>query len=462
MSFKITLAMYSYQTLAVWLLTMVWAQLAQTQSAQYPLLPNQREAAPLPHDEDRFMITKTVFFEVNPEDRPNDVAIHENISSTIFPRGVTGGIEFVPGEWGQQHKLTALVRLSSNNEIALNLVSIRNDTRNLFVDSASVPSPSLDSTLALDPALKVDIVVFIKPQTFRLRKTHVSTVNLNIQFFQDIWFETYYLTLSAVNGFITGLQSPRFMVQDINITSHHGPILGNWSLSASASFTTLTNNIYVNLFPTLWSAGPYTTANIFAQSEKGNIDIRMPFEPDKLSLRNGSSIIETRQGSITGTLVHCGETVLKAGNEIDVKLLPYWAFYNREVVMPHNYITTESGDGNTTVEVLPPVYHRYYKMNPLFFAVSRHVQGDVVSGNEYRRMKLVYPGQWGGVATGYAGGGGNVDIRGKDFEEVERNGSVVQVERRPLGSQLWFEADAGSAELVLEPCYEVGCGFPEV
>jgi hypothetical protein len=49
------------------------------------------------------------------------------------------------------------------------------------------------------------------------------------------------------------------------------------------------------------------------------------------------------------------------------------------------------------VEVLPPIIDSYYKINPLFFAVSRHKQGSWVPPlSPVLHMKLTYPGEWGG------------------------------------------------------------------
>lgn len=76
-------------------------------------------------------------------------------------------------------------------------------------------------------------------------------------------------------------------------------------------------------------------------------------------------------------------------------------------------------------------------------------------------MNVTYPGQWGGTATGHSDSGALVSVSGEDFEELEKNSSMVRVERRPVGSELWFEADMGIAELHLNPCYSFDCGLPK-
>ena len=75
-------------------------------------------------------------------------------------------------------------------------------------------------------------------------------------------------------------------------------------------------------------------------------------------------------------------------------------------------------------------------------------------------MRLEYPGQWGGTAFGHTSSG-HVSVSGEDFERIEGNGTMVKVERRPLGSNLLFETETGTAELVLKPCDEPGCGYPK-
>ena len=67
-------------------------------------------------------------------------------------------------------------------------------------------------------------------------------------------------------------------------------------------------------------------------------------------------------------------------------------------------------------------------------------------------MKLTYPGEWGGTAAGHSSFGGVVYIGGEDFEELKRNLSTVKVQRRPVVSDLRFEADMGITELYLNAC----------
>ena len=51
-------------------------------------------------------------------------------------------------------------------------------------------------------------------------------------------------------------------------------------------------------------------------------------------------------------------------------------------------------------------------------------------------------------------------MSGEDFKEVERTYKIVKIERRPLGSELYFEIDMGMAELHLNLC-SLRCMWPK-
>jgi hypothetical protein len=434
------------------------AQIAQTQSVQYPLVQyNKNIATSLNHD-DPFVISKTIAFDVNRNSYYDHLTIHENVSSTIFPGGIAGGVQLVRGDRDQQHDFLVLVRISSSSEEALDLVSISNETQTVYVNSTvSAPSPSTSEPKD-EFSIAIDIIIFVKPGVLQFGTTTIWTSNLNIDIRQDLYFETYHMYLYATQGSITGIESFAFTAHEISISIEHGSILGNWSLPSSISLTTDTGDIDIALVPKRWSSGPWTKGNLTALAKTGDIAIRMPLEENRLSLRNGTTRIEAHKGSITGTFVHGSVTSLLAYNSITATLLPYWAFYEWEGIQ-HNHITTSASHGNTTIEVLPPIIDTYYKINPLFFSISRHIQSSDAPPSPLLHMNVTYPGQWGGTATGHAGFGGLVYVSGEDFEEIEKNVSVVRVERRPLGSELWFEVEMGIAELRLEGCDVLGCGF---
>ena len=153
-------------------------------------------------------------------------------------------------------------------------------------------------------------------------------------------------------------------------------------------------------------------------------------------------------------------TSLEAYDSINATILPYWAFHEWAGIQ-HNFITTNSWHGSTTVEVLSPIIDSYYKINHLFFAVSRHKQGSWVPPlSPVLHTELTYPGERGGTAVGHSSFGGVVYISGEDFEELKRNLSTVMVQRRPVGSDLRFEANMGIAELHLNACSRTDGGAP--
>lgn len=442
------------------LLALAWAHPPWTQQGQRPLLSDQKQVTSHLHNNNTFIRSKVFAFDVDWQHNSDHLTINENVSSTLFPGGIKGAIKFTKGDLDQQRSCLVLVHLSSSIEKALTLVSISNDTNAIYVNSAdSTPLPS-PSKMKNDLFVDLNIIIFIKPNVLQFGHTNVETANLDIDIAQDLRFETYHMSLNAEHGSITGYETTSFTAHEMRIKTTDGAITGNWSLPSLISFTATNGPIDINLIPKLWSSGPYTTGDLYALSETGDIAIRMPLD-SHLSLRNSTTSIEARKGSITGTFVHSAVTSLVAYASITATLLPYWAFYDWAGIK-HNYITTDSHHGNTTLDILPPKIDSYYKINPLFFAVSKHMQGSWVPPlSRVLRMNVTYPGQWGGVATGYSGFGGRVFVSGEDFEEIGNNDSTVKVERRPLGSEIWFETDTGTANLRLEGCDRPGCGYPK-
>jgi hypothetical protein len=437
------------------LLALACAQLAHTQSPQKPLLQHHGNVPSIPSNNGPFVISKTFAFDVNLGDFFDHLTIHETISSTVFPGGITGGLKFARGDMYQDHSFLVFVQASSPSEEALDFVSIDSDTYSVYVSSIN------SANLVDERLVRVDIIIFVKPRALQFGHTNVFTTNLDVDIWPDLWFETYHMNLSSVQGTITGIESFPFVAHELSISTETGSILGNWSLPSMISFSTDNGDINIDLIPKLWSSGPGTRGDVVAVAKAGDVAIRMPLEEDKLSLRNATMRIEAHKGSITGTFVHGAITSLSAYNSINATLLPHWSFYNFQRIQ-HNFITTHASHGNTIVDVLPPVIVPYYKINPLFFAISRHTQGslDTPLGSELR-MKVTYPGEWGGTAVGHSGDRGSVDVSGADFEELGRNDTMIKVQRRPLGSILLFEAEDGTAELRLNPCFSPECALPK-
>jgi hypothetical protein len=450
--------LYKHRLLVYLALTLAWVQQARTQSVQSLLAHNYEEVISSLYLDKPYVIFETFGFDINLNNFYDHLTIHENVSSSLFPGGVSGGLKLVKGDSDQPHSFIVLVRALSSSEDALDFISISNDTYSVYLDSRT---PSLGSSDPSDgPLIAIDIVIFVKTHVMQFGHTNIFTTNLDIDIWQDLDYETYHMNLSTIHGSITGIESLYFTAHEISISSEHGSILGNWSLPSRISFTTTNGDIDINLIPKRWSSGPWTRADLSAVANSGDIAIRMPFEKDKLSLSNGTTRIKACNGSINGTFVHGAVTSLMASNSITATLLPQWAFSTWGGRIDHNFITTEARHGNTEVEVLSPVINQYYKINPLFLAVSKHTQRSRPPPSSTKpHMKVTYPGEWGGTAVGHAGVGVLVDISGEDYEEIERNRTMLKVQRRPLGSELWFEADTGTAELHLNPCFSPACAF---
>lgn len=109
-----------------------------------------------------------------------------------------------------------LVQVSSSSEEALKFVSINNNTYTVYVDSTSTTPPT-HSSEPLD--LGIDIISFVRPHVLQSSRTDVWTANLDIDIWQDLWFETNDMSLTSVQGTITGTESLAFTAHKISIST---------------------------------------------------------------------------------------------------------------------------------------------------------------------------------------------------------------------------------------------------
>jgi hypothetical protein len=331
-----------------------------------------------------------------------------------------------------------LVRVSSSaSEDALDAILVDVHEFGITVRSLAPPLRPGDER----PDIEVVVVVFVRPRSPWFGTASISTKFMGIRLHEGLAFETANMNLKSSYGSITSSELLAFTAQRISVETVYGAISGSWSLTYAVNFRSVHGAIDIDLVPKKWY-GSSTPGALAVTTTTGDIEIRMPFEPDKLTLRNGTTRIASASGSIRGNLVHGALTTLKTNfGSINVTMLPYWAF-PEYMGIQFNHITTECEYGDTYVDVLTPVVDVYYKTPPLCFAKSSHEHG-------YGNMELRYPREWCGTAVGEAQDG-VVKVSGEDFEVVEETKTRVKVQRRPLGSNLAFKVNRGSAELILK------------
>ena len=293
-------------------------------------------------------------------------------------------------------------------------------------------------------SVHVDVTVFVKPHTLQFGQFSVETRSLDVEIAKGLHFETYHMVLFSTEGSIvcseTGLD---FTAHNFVIRSLHGSITGNWSFPSSMSLRTgdwssVNRPIDIDLIPKRWSSGPWTAGTLSAQSESGDISIRMPLDKQHQSLRNMSIDIRSASGSITGSFFTGIQTALLTGGNgsVNATLQPDFSLPDTSSIIT----TTDSGD--TNIRVLPPVIDPYYKINPLNNTKSDHTTG---RGN----MRLRYPVEWEGTAVGWSASG-NVSVGGDAFDSV-LHGDRLVVARRGKGiqSRLDFATGSGSGIFIV-------------
>ena len=250
------------------------------------------------------------------------------------------------------------------------------------------------------------------------------------------------MSLFTTKGNIHGKEVNDFTAHEISIVSTNGSITGNWSLPAQIELRTggwnnLNRPIDIDLIPKMWSSGPSTQGILSANTQGGDVDIRMPLK-DNLSLRNMSVNIYSQLGSISGTFVTGHDTSLTTlSGSIDATLLPYFG------LQAVSTLTTSTAAGHTKIRVLPPIIDSYYQINPLKNTKSEH---STLGG----KLKLHYPREWAGVALGLSETG-RVTIKGDRFNTiVQQDHLVVARTDDEIASRLDFSTTTGDGELIVD------------
>ncbi|KAF2828490.1 hypothetical protein CC86DRAFT_368710 [Ophiobolus disseminans] len=376
-------------------------------------------------------------FDIDTNNYDDHLTIWEALDDPFSHKNVAGMIAFVKGDTRQHHSFEVLVKGRSPDRSSLDCLEFSSNKSTLSILSTSNCASNVAS-------MNIDIIIAVQPGSLQFGGvgTRVDTKYLSIVVWSEVDFETYHMALHSTYGDIVCHETFYFTAHAISISSDYGTITGNWSLPGSITFSTIDGTIDLDLPPKRWSSGPWTGGILAAQSVSGDIDIRMPFAFDKLSLRNSTTNITTAHGAVHASLVHGAVTHIQSvSGTINATLLPYWAFDEFRGVQ-HNYITTTCTLCITTVDLLTPIVDDYFKIRPLYFSTSKHVTG-------VGAATLSYPREWAGVAE-WKVEIGVANVSGVDYEVVEDNGLYGKIQRLPLGSDLYAEVREGKLELIMK------------
>lgn len=363
--------------------------------------------------------------------------IYEQIDTSHWK--VDGLVALVRGTPDQEGDFEVLVKSKAATSEILDCLEVIVDESNLTIRMSKEYDQSQSK-----PRLWMDVVLMVRPHLMQSWNswTTVSTQTLPIVIWPGFQFETWNMTLQSTYGDIICRDTFNFTAHSISVFTEYGRISGVWSLPSAISLETVHGTVDIDLEPKRWSSGPGTKGDLVAKSVSGNIDIRMPFEQEKRSLRNGTTDITTKYGSVHASLIHGAITSISTTyGKIDAILLPYWAFYKFQGVQ-HNFITTSCHACTTNVRILESIEDLYYKIRPMYFANSTH---NVKNGV----LKLSYPKDWAGVAE-WNVGHGVAAVSGEDFEVLKDNGRSGKLQRRPLGSRMDADVGNGMLEILME------------
>ena len=373
------------------------------------------------------------------------VSITEYLSLCHYSHSwnATGTIRLSRGDPEQQHNFMIGVDIAGSSQQAIDSVVWRIDSEHNAMYLRCVEFPSIDDTNAdWDATIRLDVTVFVKPHTLQFGEFSIGADFLDIEIDEGLSFETYHMSLFSTQGNIHGKEIQEFTAHEISVVSTNGSITGNWSLPAQIKLRTggwnsLDRPIDISLVPKMWSSGPSTQGIVSAETQGGDIDIRMPLK-DNLSLRNMSINIHSQLGSISCSLVTGYITSLSTlSGTIDATLLPYYALQDVSTLI------TSTAAGHTKVHVLPPIIDSYYQVNPLKNTKSEH---STTSG----ALKLRYPMQWAGAALGLSETG-SVGIEGDRFNTIVQEGHMVVARTDDeIASRLDFSTTTGDGYLVVD------------
>ena len=424
-----------------WLILWVWMSIVGCSTIPQSLLRGQSVKIPFRSSTALPFNREVIFnFDIDQRYYTDHFTVEEAIDTEVAKGGLTGGIHFVSGHVKQAHSFIVLVRSSASAEDVLDDIVTTATSHELRVSNSEHCAGE-----TRDAKVDVSIVIIVRPHSLQFGGygTTITSNSLDIKLWPGLWFETYHMKLSSHSGSIISSELQSFTAHSIHVETTSGSVTGNWSLPGSITLITKNGSIDIDLLPKQWSSGPTTGGDLTARSTTGNIDIRMPTVQEFLSLRNGTTDITSILGHIRATLMHSAVTNVRTQvGSINITLVPYWAFPQWGGIQ-HNYITTEIGLGSMWVDVLPAIVDSYYEILPLCFTNSTHrVDGGY--------MNLKYPRDWCGRAHGSISYGGTLNVSGEDFEVIEQDSRHVRLQRPPYGSNLYFEVEGGTAELLMK------------
>ena len=361
-----------------------------------------------PHDKDSFNVLEDIHFD-------------DTHATRVCMKGA---VLLIPGEQTQKNDFEVLITSKSSEQQLLDSLEIGVETGLLYIKRHPHPPPN-DGTRKV--TLQVDVNIAVRPglvQKIPLG-TKVTTRWLDTQIQTGLSLETKHISLSSTYGSINSQEAETFKAHNISLYSKYGPITGTWSLHESAAFETKYGNIDIELLP------KKDAGDLSVISKYGTINVREPFDKVSQQHSNLTTNISSKSGIIHASLLHGSSTTIKLKDgSVSAALLPTFA--------GNNTITTECTSCELKFELLNPA-----EGESLHYTRSKHTIGDGA-------MHLSYPSKWTGEAE-WLVKQGFAQVRGEDYELIERGFNHGKIQRRPLkGGHMEVEARNGFMELEMK------------
>jgi hypothetical protein len=352
---------------------------------------------------------------------------------------VVGKIHVTRADESQHSDINIRVRVGSESAKEFRQIQVIPSDDGLLIQSPITTATDVSDE---NPCSFIYVIVYVKPKLMVWGTFDVNSTILSVELDKTATFEGYHFSFSSIYGSIASSNVVNYTIlqyvtaHEMRLTTTTGTIFGNWSFGSTMTIEGGEGPIDMHIVPYRWSSGPWTLGILSASTSSGNISIKTPFDKDKLSMRNYTTHISSKSGSIIGALIHGSSTSLHTiSGSIDVDILPYNVYRQFG-----SDIATSSQQGSTDIRILSPIKDSYYNENPLNWTTSSHLQ---LEGS----LKLQYPREWWGRLYGLANRS-NLTLQGPELKDIHhQDNRSVSARKGDGGSELLFAVHHGVVEL---------------
>jgi hypothetical protein len=257
----------------------------------------------------------------------------------------------------------------------------------------------------------------------------ITTQNGDIQVFSPLHVSGT-TTLTSQTGRVDS--GSFFNTRKTYISSGSSSLSGHFKLYDLLSITSTSGSIDVTVEPQEVDEKNPKPAELIVESHSGRIGLGAMRSPPA---RDYITSVESRDGRISGTVLHGSKTVVKSkSGMIELNLLP--------VGDSASNLHIGSASGRQQVTVFSPVYPSGVKgSGKLSKMQSTHT-------SQSGALQLKYPGEWAGKIDGSTSSG-SIEVTGWGVHVIEQQQHHVSAEKDADegGSNIVFRGQSGSASL---------------